>query len=97
VAFRTHADRIEQRARENNLTPRQPLAVANRIQWWIEACAFEGISFSATAPADFKRLLDELVPIPRGRGIVRNEYDATTPRGNLADHPATDRDLAGSD
>jgi FMN-dependent oxidoreductase (nitrilotriacetate monooxygenase family) len=116
-AFRTQAELIKKLARENNLTLRQvvqhqidserspfvgaPLTVANEIERWFEAGAFDGINFFATTPVDFNLFLNEVVPILRERGIVRSAYDSTTLRGNLGlptpvNRYATSRVLAGS-
>ena len=98
-SFRTQAERIKKLARENNLTLRQvvehqldahrspfvgsPLTVANEIQRWFEAGAFDGINISVNAPSEFARFTDEVLPILRERGVVRSEYESTTLRGNL--------------
>ncbi len=98
-SFRTHAEAIKKLARDNHLTLRQvvehqlqaarspfvgsPLTVANEIQRWFEAGAFDGINISVTVPSDFARFTDEVLPILRERGVVRDEYESTTLRGNL--------------
>ncbi|MCW2601278.1 MAG: putative monooxygenase, NtaA/SnaA/SoxA family [Frankiales bacterium] len=98
-SFRTHADAITKLARDNDLTLRQvvqrqlnanrspfvgsPLTVANEIQRWFEGGAFDGISISVNAPAEFARFTDQVLPILRERGVVRSEYESTTLRGNL--------------
>ncbi|MBM9467469.1 NtaA/DmoA family FMN-dependent monooxygenase [Nakamurella leprariae] len=98
-SFKTQADRIKAVAKERNLTLRQtveffsdqfkspfigtPLAVANRIQEWFEAGAFDGVNLHVTVPSDFTRFTDEVLPILRERGVVRSEYEADTLRGNL--------------
>ena len=98
-SFRTHAEAIKKLARDNNFTLRQvvqhqlnsrrspfvgsPLTVANEIQRWFEAGAFDGINISVTVPSEFARFTDEVLPILRERGVVRSEYESTTLRGNL--------------
>ncbi|GIE31847.1 monooxygenase [Actinoplanes italicus] len=98
-SFRTHAEKIKKLAKDNGFTLRQvvqhgiesrrspftgsPLTVANEIQKWFEAGAFDGINVTVTVPSEFARFTDEVLPILRERGIVRSEYEATTLRGNL--------------
>jgi FMN-dependent oxidoreductase (nitrilotriacetate monooxygenase family) len=98
-AFRTQAEEIKTVARLEGLTLRQvvqqqidsgrspfvgtPLTVANEIERWFEAGAFDGLNFFGTTPADFRVFLDEVVPLLRERGVVRGDYDSTTLRGNL--------------
>jgi FMN-dependent oxidoreductase (nitrilotriacetate monooxygenase family) len=98
-SFRTQAEAIKKLARERELTLRQvvehqlesrrspfvgsPLTVANEIQRWFEAGAFDGISLSVNAPSEFARFTDQVLPILRERGVVRREYESTTLRGNL--------------
>ncbi|MDT5030587.1 MAG: hypothetical protein QOC94_758 [Actinoplanes sp.] len=98
-SFRTQADGIKKLARDNNLTLRQvverqlrghrspfvgsPQTVADEIQRWFEAGAFDGINIHVTVPSEFARFTDEVLPILRERGVVRSEYDSTTLRGNL--------------
>ncbi|MDT4993229.1 MAG: hypothetical protein QOH97_3121 [Actinoplanes sp.] len=98
-SFRTQADGIKKLARDNNLTLRQvverqlrghrspfvgsPRTVADEIQRWFEAGAFDGINIHVTVPSEFARFTDEVLPILRERGIVRSEYESTTLRGNL--------------
>ena len=98
-SFRTQAERIKKLARDNGFTLRQtvehqlasrrspfvgsPLTVANEIQRWFEAGAFDGINVSVTVPSEFAAFTDRVLPILRERGVVRSEYEATTLRGNL--------------
>lgn len=98
-SFRTQAERIKKLARDNGFTLRQvvqhgiesrrspftgsPLTVANEIQKWFEAGAFDGINLTVTVPSEFARFVDEVLPILRERGIARSEYESTTLRGNL--------------
>jgi FMN-dependent oxidoreductase (nitrilotriacetate monooxygenase family) len=98
-SFRTQAERIKKLARDNDLTLRQvvehqlkahrspfvgsPLTVANEIQRWFEAGAFDGISIGVSAPSEFARFTEQVLPILRERGVVRSEYESATLRGNL--------------
>jgi FMN-dependent oxidoreductase (nitrilotriacetate monooxygenase family) len=98
-SFKTQAEGIKRLARENNYTLRQvvqhsidaqrspfvgsPLTVANAIEEWFEAGAFDGINLTITAPSEFATFTDEVLPILRERGIARSEYESTTLRGNL--------------
>jgi alkanesulfonate monooxygenase SsuD/methylene tetrahydromethanopterin reductase-like flavin-dependent oxidoreductase (luciferase family) len=98
-SFRTQAENIKKLARDSNLTLRQvvehqlqahrspfvgsPLTVANGIQRWFEAGAFDGINIGVSVPSEFARFTEQVLPILRERGVVRSEYEATTLRGNL--------------
>jgi FMN-dependent oxidoreductase (nitrilotriacetate monooxygenase family) len=98
-SFRTQAERIKQLARDNNFTLRQlvehqlsahrspfvgsPQTVADEIERWWRAGAFDGVNVSVTVPSDFALFTDRVLPILRERGVVRSEYEATTLRGNL--------------
>jgi FMN-dependent oxidoreductase (nitrilotriacetate monooxygenase family) len=98
-SFRTQSEAITRLARENGLTLRQvvqhqlnaarspfvgsPLTVANEIERWFVGCGFDGISVSVSAPGEFARFTEQVLPILRERGVVRREYEATTLRGNL--------------
>jgi FMN-dependent oxidoreductase (nitrilotriacetate monooxygenase family) len=98
-SFRTQANAIKKLARDRGFTLRQlvefqlasrrspfvgsPSTVANEIQRWFEAGAFDGINVSVTVPSEFALFTDRVLPILRERGIVRDEYESTTLRGNL--------------
>ena len=98
-SFRTQANAIKKLAKDRGFTLRQlvefqlasrrspfvgsPLTVANEIQRWFEAGAFDGINVSVTVPSEFARFTEQVLPILRERGIVRSEYESTTLRGNL--------------
>ncbi len=98
-SFRTQAEAIKDVAKANNLTLREvvnhqlglerspfvgsALTVANEIQRWFENGAFDAINFFAPSPSQFRRFVDEVLPILRERGVVRDEYDSTTLRGHL--------------
>jgi FMN-dependent oxidoreductase (nitrilotriacetate monooxygenase family) len=57
--------------------------VANEIQRWFEARAFDGINVHVGHPGQFIRFLAEVVPILQDRGLFRRDYEADTLRGNL--------------
>ncbi|GAA0584898.1 LLM class flavin-dependent oxidoreductase [Paractinoplanes ferrugineus] len=98
-SFRTQAEAIKRLARTRNLTLRQVVehsidahrspfvgsarTVADEIQRWFEAGAFDGINVGVGVPSEFARFTDEVLPILRERGLARTEYDSTTLRGNL--------------
>jgi len=97
--FRTNAESIARLARDNNFTLRQtvefisapkptpfagsPATVADQIQHWFEARAFDGLNYHIGHPSQWRRFREEVVPILQERGIVRTEYASTTLRGNL--------------
>jgi FMN-dependent oxidoreductase (nitrilotriacetate monooxygenase family) len=69
--------------------------VANEIQRWFEGRAFDGINVHAGHPSQFRRFVEEVVPILQARGLVRTEYEHTTLRGNLGlDIPTNRRSVA---
>ncbi|MBM9468325.1 NtaA/DmoA family FMN-dependent monooxygenase [Nakamurella leprariae] len=98
-SFKTQADRIKAVAKERNLTLRQavtffseqhrspfvgsPLTVANTIEEWFRAGAFDGLNITVTIPSEFAKFTDQVLPILRERGLVRAEYESDTLRGNL--------------
>jgi FMN-dependent oxidoreductase (nitrilotriacetate monooxygenase family) len=98
-SFRSHTEAIKKLARDNKLTLREvvqaqidsgrspfvgaPQTVADEIQKWFEAGAFDAVNFFGTTPQDYELFLREVVPILRERGVVRSDYADTTLRGNL--------------
>src|SRR5262249_17918966 len=60
-----------------------PSTVADQVQRWFEGRAVDGLNYHIGHPGQWRRVLDEGVPILRGRGIVRSESSASTLRGNL--------------
>ncbi|HEY9395222.1 MAG TPA: LLM class flavin-dependent oxidoreductase [Nocardioides sp.] len=98
-SFFTQAQKVTQRAVENGWTLRQtveatrvfrksefvgsPETVATKLQEWWEARACDGFNIGVDHPANFKRIVEEVIPILTERGVFRREYEATTLRGNL--------------
>jgi len=86
-------------ARENNFTLREtvqhisapkptpfvgsPVTVADVMVEWFEQRALDGYNIHVNHPDQFRRLIDEVLPVLRERGVLRSEYEATTLRGNL--------------
>ncbi len=97
--FRTHAEKIVQLARDNNYTLREtvqaisgpkpspfagsPETVASEMQRWFDGRALDGFNIHIGHPAQFRRFLNDVLPILRERGLVRAEYESSTLRGNL--------------
>lgn len=98
-SFYTQAQAITQRAVENGWTLREAVqstrhfrhsefvgsatTVADKlIEWW-EARACDGFNVGLDHPANFRRVIEEVVPILQERGVFRSDYDATTLRGHL--------------
>lgn len=98
-SFFTQATKTTQRAVENGWTLRQtveatrvfrksefvgsPETVATKLQEWWEARACDGFNIGVDHPANFRRIVEEVIPILAERGVFRREYEATTLRGNL--------------
>ncbi|MET8518910.1 LLM class flavin-dependent oxidoreductase [Nocardioides sp. NPDC004968] len=98
-SFFTQAQKVTQRAVESGWTLRQtveatrvfrksefvgsPETVATKLQEWWEARACDGFNIGVDHPANFKRIVEEVIPILTERGVFRREYEATTLRGNL--------------
>ncbi|MEE1800785.1 LLM class flavin-dependent oxidoreductase [Streptomyces sp. NPDC101062] len=96
---RTGAGKIIERAAAENLTLRQvaeslgefrrspfvgaPGTVADRIEEWFGADAFDGINLAFRTDDDLNLFVDGVVPILRERGLFRTAYEADTLRGNL--------------
>jgi hypothetical protein len=57
--------------------------VADELQRWFEAGAVDGYSFHLGHPSQTRRLLDDVLPILRDRGVLRREYEGSTLRQNL--------------
>jgi FMN-dependent oxidoreductase (nitrilotriacetate monooxygenase family) len=99
LSFRTQAEKVTALAKDNGYTLREtvnalsaprptPFAgsavtVADELERWFEGRAVDGFNINIGHPAQFRRFLDEVLPILRERGLVRGEYEASTLRGNL--------------
>lgn len=57
--------------------------VANELQRWLDGKALDGINVHIGHPAQFRRFINEVLPILRDRKVVRDEYEQDTLRGNL--------------
>lgn len=98
-SFYTNAKKIHDMAADRNLTLRQTVealsspklspftgsaeTVANELERWFEGRALDGINIHIGHPAQFRRFVDEVLPILRERGVVRSEYEGNTLRENL--------------
>ncbi|MEV7341904.1 NtaA/DmoA family FMN-dependent monooxygenase [Streptomyces sp. NPDC093544] len=96
---RTGAAQLIERARNEKLTLRQvaesinqfrqspfvgdPWTVADTIQQWFEARAFDGINLAFRTEDELNYFVDSVVPLLQKRGLFRTEYAADTLRGNL--------------
>lgn len=98
-SFFTQAQRITQRAQDHGWTLRQAVeatrqfrksefvgtaeTVADKlIEWW-EARACDGFNIGVDHPRNFRRVVEELVPVLQDRGVYRRDYDSETLRGHL--------------
>ncbi len=98
-SFYTQAKKIADLAADRGLTLRQTVealsapktspftgsaeTVANELQRWLDGHALDGINIHIGHPAQFQRFVDEVLPILRERGVVREDYEQNTLRGNL--------------
>ncbi|MFC3443630.1 LLM class flavin-dependent oxidoreductase [Sphingobium rhizovicinum] len=57
--------------------------VADEIQRWFEGRALDGLNVHLGHPSQFRRFVEEVVPILQERGLFRTDYEADTLRGNL--------------
>ena len=96
---RTGATQLIARAQAENLTLRQvaesvnqfrqspfvgdPLTVADTIQQWFDARAFDGFNLAFRTEEELNYFVDSVVPILQKRGLFRTEYTSDTLRGNL--------------
>ena len=60
-----------------------PETVANELQRWFEQRGLDGVNLHIGHPAQFRRFVEEVVPILQERGVVRKDYESDTLRGNL--------------
>ncbi|MEP9364153.1 NtaA/DmoA family FMN-dependent monooxygenase [Nocardioides sp. CN2-186] len=98
-SFYTQAQKVTQRAVDNGWTLRQAVeatrqfrksefvgtaeTVADKlIEWW-DARACDGFNVGVDHPANFRRVVDELVPVLQERGVFRSDYEHSTLRGHL--------------
>ena len=98
-SFYTQAKRITDQAVENGWTLRQAVqstrqfrpsefvgspetVAAKLIEWW-DARACDGFNINIDHPANFARIVRDVVPILQDKGVFRREYECTTLRGNL--------------
>ncbi|QJU53899.1 LLM class flavin-dependent oxidoreductase [Herbiconiux sp. KACC 21604] len=98
-SFRTQAEKIVAFAEADGLTLRQVVeavaspkpgpftgtaeTVADALQQWFEAGAVDGFNLHVGRPDQFRRFVNEVLPILRARGLFREEYSGTTLRENL--------------
>ncbi|MDI1295283.1 MAG: LLM class flavin-dependent oxidoreductase, partial [bacterium] len=98
-SFYTQAKKITDLAVAEGLTLRQTVerqragrgspfvgsaqTVADEIERWFEGRALDGLNVHLGHPAQFRRFVEEVVPILQARGLFRQEYEAATLRGNL--------------
>ncbi len=98
-SFYTQAKAITERAQRNGWTLRQaveatrerrksefvgsPVTVADKLVEWWQARACDGFNIAVDHPANFRRIVEEVVPILQERGVFRTEYTSETLRGHL--------------
>jgi len=98
-SFKTNATQIVERARAQQLTLRQVVeqlsaprlspfvgsaqTVADALEEWFRAGAADGFNIYVSKPSQFRRFIDEVLPILRERGLARSEYEGTTLREHL--------------
>jgi FMN-dependent oxidoreductase (nitrilotriacetate monooxygenase family) len=96
---RTIANRLHDVAQERGLSLRETIAYADRLyaspfvgsaetvagelERWFRHGAADGFIMHVTVPSVFDRFAAEVLPILRERGVVRDEYESDTLRGNL--------------
>jgi alkanesulfonate monooxygenase SsuD/methylene tetrahydromethanopterin reductase-like flavin-dependent oxidoreductase (luciferase family) len=92
------SNRISKLARAENLTLRQvalrfatprshfvgtPEQVADALQRWFEGGAADGFVSFESLPGQLEVFVDKVVPLLQQRGIYKQDYTASTLRGNL--------------
>lgn len=98
-SFYTQAKAVTQRAQDNGWTLRQaveatryfrksefvgsPTTIADKLVEWWEARACDGFNIGLDHPANFRRVVEEVVPILQERGVFRADYTSTHLRGHL--------------
>jgi FMN-dependent oxidoreductase (nitrilotriacetate monooxygenase family) len=99
LSFKTNADRITDEALRDGLSLRQVVerlnapkpgvfvgsasTVADLLTEWFEGGGVDGYNVHVEHPAQFRRFVDEVVPLLQERGVFRREYESSTLRGNL--------------
>jgi FMN-dependent oxidoreductase (nitrilotriacetate monooxygenase family) len=96
--YRSHAERIKRIARDEKLTLRQaavrfasrrsafvgsPETVANELERWFTQEAADGFNVGIGEGSDLREFIARVLPILRARGLVREDYESETLRGNL--------------
>ncbi len=69
--------------------------VADKLVEWWDARACDGFNIGVDHPANFRRVVDELVPVLQDRGVYRRDYDTETLRGHLGLPVPVNRHAAG--
>jgi alkanesulfonate monooxygenase SsuD/methylene tetrahydromethanopterin reductase-like flavin-dependent oxidoreductase (luciferase family) len=98
-SFYTQAQRITQRATDNGWTLRQAVeatrqfrksefvgtaeTVADKLVEWWDARACDGFNVGVDHPSNFRRIVEELVPVLQDRGFFRRDYAGETLRSHL--------------
>ncbi len=59
------------------------LTVADEITHWFEEGAFDALNIYLEHPSQFRRLINEVLPLLRERGLIRSSFTGTTLRDNL--------------
>jgi FMN-dependent oxidoreductase (nitrilotriacetate monooxygenase family) len=68
-----------------------PQRVADEIERWFEGRALDGLNVHLGHPAQFRRFVEQVVPILQDKGLFRREYEGATLRANLGLPIAGDR------
>lgn len=98
-SWKTRADTIKSTAARESLTLRQtverfsvgepkpfvgtPESVADEIEEWFRAGALDGLNIYVTDADEFQRFIDQVLPVLRERGLVREDYSGATLREHL--------------
>lgn len=98
-SFRTQAESIVAFAEKDALTLRQvverlsalrpspfvgsAVTVADRLEEWFESGAVDGFNVYVSHPSQFRRFVNEVIPILQERGLHRADYTGTTLREHL--------------
>lgn len=68
-----------------------PQRVADEIERWFEGRALDGLNVHLGHPAQFRRFVEQVVPILQDKGLFRRDYEGATLRANLGLPIAGDR------